>query len=66
MIGYSLDDLLVGKFYRSATKSWKSGIIVEAVRRPYAVAADNCFSVRVRPESGRHDEFWATVFVEVN
>ena len=50
MRGYSLSDLLVGTFYKSPTKSWKNGIIVEAVRRDEFMSADNCFSVRVRPE----------------
>lgn len=65
MRGYSLSELLVGKFYKSPTKSWKNGIIVEAVRRDEFMSADNCFSVRVRPESGRDEDFWATVWVSV-
>ena len=62
MRGYSLSDLLVGKFYQSSSDRFRNGIIKEAVRREDCLDADYVFAVRVRNQDTL-DEFWATVWV---
>lgn len=53
---YSVEDLLIGKSYRSRSIS---GIIVDAVKHPQAVWYDNAeaYLVRVRPEHGINDTY---------
>lgn len=48
---YTIEDLLIGKSYRSRSIS---GVIVDAIRHPEGVHYDNAeaFLVRVRPQVG--------------
>lgn len=68
MIGYSVENLLVGKFYASARDITRKGIIKEAVRRENCLEADKVYSVRVTPSDellavNGFQDFWATVWI---
>ena len=65
MRGYSLSDLLIGKYYASSTDRTRVGIIKEAVRREDCLDADYVYSVRVRRENILDGDFWATVIIAI-
>lgn len=57
---YSIEEALVGTYYRSSVRKGKDGVIVHAEKKEYS---DGEFIVRVRPEyaGGILSEFWATI-----
>lgn len=68
MNGYSVENLLVGKYYVSYRDITRKGIIKEAVRRDDCLLADKVFSVRVTPSDevlalNGFQDFWATVWI---
>lgn len=68
MNGYSVENLLVGKYYASYRDITRKGIIKEAVRRDDCLLADKVFSVRVTPSDevlalNGFQDFWATVWI---
>jgi hypothetical protein len=65
-LNYTIDQLLVGKFYSSASRPL-SGIIQEAIHASdLFYVGSEAYRVRVRPTyDGKflHEDFWATVCV---
>ena len=58
MYGFTIGELLVGKYYRTSRTRDLDGIIVEAVKRE-----DTVYAVRVREQQSPWSEFWATVWI---
>lgn len=66
--GYSIEEILVGTYYRSTQRYGLDGLIVQADKRDDVwVSGGNAYAVRVRPEysGGIFNEFWATIAVDV-
>lgn len=63
MYGYTIEELLVGKYYRTTNARYLDGIIVEANKREVS-NADNAYSIRVRQQQSPWSEFWATVCID--
>ena len=66
MYGFTIEELLQGKYYRTSRKRDRDGIIVEAVKREDVFFADNAYAIRVREQQSPWGEFWATVFIAEN
>lgn len=58
----SIEEALIGTYYRSSVRYGKDGLIVHAESKDNY---KNWYVVRVRPEyqGGIHNEFWATIQV---
>jgi hypothetical protein len=67
MKNYSIEDLLIGKAYRSLNHPEKFGIINDAVKRDEIWVGSNstAYAVRYRNPNGGFDK-WATISVEFN
>ena len=63
MYGFTIEELLVGKYYRTSNARYLDGIIVEANKREVS-NADNAYSIRVRQQQSPWSEFWATVCID--
>jgi hypothetical protein len=59
---YTIEDLLVGKYYRSGNRHL-DGIIHSAEKRE-DMFANNAYLIQVREQQMPWGEFYATVFVE--
>lgn len=60
---YSIEDLLVGQFYRSPN-SYKSGTILSAEKRDevWAGSTSTCYLIRYKSDNSIHDQY-ATIAV---
>jgi hypothetical protein len=60
---FTIEDVLVGKYYRSTKRGrFNDGIIQEAVLRDDVYLNNyNAYAVRVRPDRG--SDFWATLAI---
>jgi hypothetical protein len=65
--GYSVEEILIGTYYRSSVRPLNDGLIVEAVKRDDVwLNGAEAYAVRVRPTyNGRmlFNDFWATIGV---
>lgn len=63
MRGYSIEEILIGTYYRSNKRNLE-GRIIRADKRDNVQQADNAYSVLVQSDSFPHTEFWATIFID--